>query len=95
VVGLYPGMGCMVPQPLAVGGNRSYLEFWTVTGDPRYPRYLTPIIVFSFELLYVLAICDFDMRYIFVVAGWSGSVHDTRILNHALINFGNDFPTPL
>jgi hypothetical protein len=42
----------------------------------------------------ILAICDFDMRYTFVVAGWSGSTHDTWILNHALTNFGDEFPTP-
>jgi hypothetical protein len=27
-------MGCMVPQLFAAGGNRSYPEFWTVTGNP-------------------------------------------------------------
>jgi hypothetical protein len=37
----------------------------------------------------VLAICDFDMRFTFVVAGWPGAAHDTRILNHALINFSS------
>jgi hypothetical protein len=41
----------------------------------------------------VLAICDFDMRFTFVVAGWAGSAHDTRILNHALANFPS-FPVP-
>jgi hypothetical protein len=41
----------------------------------------------------VLAICDFDMRFIYVVAGWPGSAHDTRILNHALENFPS-FPVP-
>lgn len=41
----------------------------------------------------VLAICDFDMRFTFVVAGWAGSAHDTRILNHALANF-DSFPVP-
>ena len=35
----------------------------------------------------VLAICDFAMRFTFVVAGWPGSAHDTWILNHALANF--------
>lgn len=35
----------------------------------------------------ILAICDFDMRFIFVVAGWPGSAHDSRILSHALANF--------
>lgn len=34
----------------------------------------------------MLAICDFDMRFTFAVAGWPGSAHDTRILNHALEN---------
>ena len=37
--------------------------------------------------IHVLAICDFDMRFIFAVAGWPGSAHDTRILNHVLVNF--------
>jgi hypothetical protein len=41
----------------------------------------------------VLAICDFDMRFTFAVVGWSGSAHDTRILNHALANFPS-FPVP-
>jgi hypothetical protein len=41
----------------------------------------------------VLAICDFDIRFTFVVAGWSGAAHDMRILNHALANFSS-FPVP-
>jgi hypothetical protein len=28
----FPGMGCMVSQPFAIGGSRSYPEFWGVTG---------------------------------------------------------------
>jgi hypothetical protein len=42
----------------------------------------------------VLAICDFDMRFTFLVASWPGSAHDTRVLNHALTNFGDEFPIP-
>jgi hypothetical protein len=30
----------------------------------------------------ILAICDFYMRFTFVVVGWSSSAHDTQILNH-------------
>jgi hypothetical protein len=41
----------------------------------------------------VLAIYDFNMRFTFVVAGWPGAAHDTRILNHALANFSS-FPVP-
>jgi hypothetical protein len=42
----------------------------------------------------VLAICDFDMRFTFVVASWPGAAHDTHILNHTLVNFPL-FPVPL
>jgi hypothetical protein len=42
----------------------------------------------------VLAICDFDMRFTFVVAGWPGSVHDMRVFNDALHKYGNIFPHP-
>ena len=41
----------------------------------------------------VLAICDFNTRFTFVVAGWPGSAHDSRILNHALAHFSS-FPLP-
>jgi hypothetical protein len=44
VVGLFPGTRCMVPQPFAAGGNRSYLEFWVIISSPRYPGYITPIV---------------------------------------------------
>jgi hypothetical protein len=40
----------------------------------------------------VLAVCDFDMRFTFVVAGWPGSVHDTRVFNEALDKYANKFP---
>jgi hypothetical protein len=40
----------------------------------------------------VFVIFDFDMRFIFVVAGWPGSAHDTRILDHALANFPSFLP---
>jgi hypothetical protein len=44
VVGPFHGIGCMVPQPFAAGGNRSYPEFWAVTGGLRYPGYITLIV---------------------------------------------------
>jgi hypothetical protein len=43
VVGSFPGTGCVVPQSFTVRGNRSYLEFWAITGSPRYPGYITLI----------------------------------------------------
>jgi hypothetical protein len=42
----------------------------------------------------VLALCDFDMRFTFVVAGWPGSVHDTRVFNEALVKYADKFPFP-
>jgi hypothetical protein len=42
----------------------------------------------------VLAICDFDMRFTFAVAGWPGSVHDMRVFNDAIRKYGDKFPHP-
>ena len=32
----------------------------------------------------ILAVCDFEMRFTFVSAGWEGSAHDTRIFSETL-----------
>ncbi|XP_022679327.1 protein ALP1-like [Setaria italica] len=42
----------------------------------------------------VLVICDFDMRFTFVVSGWPGSVHDMRVFNDAVNKYGDKFPHP-
>ncbi|XP_072148403.1 protein ALP1-like [Setaria viridis] len=42
----------------------------------------------------VMAICDFDMRFTFVVAGWPGSVHDMRVFKDAIEKFGDKYPHP-
>ena len=42
----------------------------------------------------VMAFCDMDMRFTFVVAGWPESVHDTRVLHGAKEKFTSRFPTP-
>ncbi|KAL7597637.1 hypothetical protein Lser_V15G22777 [Lactuca serriola] len=42
----------------------------------------------------VLAICDFNMMFTFVVAGWEGIAHDSRILSEALANPHAPFPLP-
>jgi hypothetical protein len=31
----------------------------------------------------VLAVCDFDMQFVFVLPGWEGSAHDGRVLSNA------------
>jgi hypothetical protein len=39
----------------------------------------------------VMAACDFDMFFTFVLAGWPGSVHDMRVFDDAMTQ---DFPHP-
>jgi hypothetical protein len=41
-----------------------------------------------------MAVCDFDMRFTFVVTGWPGSVHDTRVFLDTLLTYQNQFPIP-
>ncbi|XP_050379708.1 uncharacterized protein LOC126797067 [Argentina anserina] len=42
----------------------------------------------------VMAVCNFDMQFIFVCAGWEGSAHDTRVLQSILRNPNMNFPHP-
>ncbi|KAI3709115.1 hypothetical protein L2E82_38874 [Cichorium intybus] len=42
----------------------------------------------------VLAVCDFNMIFTFVVAGWEGVAHDSRILSEALADPDTPFPVP-
>ncbi|CAN6195627.1 unnamed protein product [Urochloa humidicola] len=42
----------------------------------------------------VMAVCDFDMRFTFVVTGWPGSAHDTRVFLDTLVTYKNKFPHP-
>ncbi|XP_072151435.1 protein ALP1-like [Setaria viridis] len=42
----------------------------------------------------VLAVCDFDLRFTFVLAGWPGSVHDMRVFNDATDKYKDKFPHP-
>ncbi|XP_076957887.1 uncharacterized protein LOC143633465 [Bidens hawaiensis] len=42
----------------------------------------------------VLAICDFNMVFTFLVAGWEGVAHDSRILSESLTNANAPFPLP-
>lgn len=42
----------------------------------------------------VMAVCDFDMCFTFVSAGWEGSAHDTRVFLHAIETPELNFPKP-
>jgi hypothetical protein len=42
----------------------------------------------------VMGVCDFDMRFTFVVAGSPRSVHDMRPFKDALSRFAHKFPQP-
>ncbi|KAI8555192.1 hypothetical protein RHMOL_Rhmol05G0155700 [Rhododendron molle] len=40
----------------------------------------------------VLAICDFDMLFTFVRAGWEGVAHDSWVLRETMSDPANNFP---
>jgi hypothetical protein len=40
----------------------------------------------------VLAACNFEMQFLYILAGWEGSAHDTTVLRDAQYNHG--FTTP-
>ncbi|RLN41575.1 hypothetical protein C2845_PM01G33420 [Panicum miliaceum] len=42
----------------------------------------------------VIACCDFDMIFTFVLAGWPGSVHDMRVFNGAMTTYNHVFRHP-
>ncbi|WVZ86523.1 hypothetical protein U9M48_033285 [Paspalum notatum var. saurae] len=42
----------------------------------------------------VLAICNFDMRFTFVLSGWPGSAHDMRVFKDAITSHHHKFPHP-
>ena len=42
----------------------------------------------------VLGICDFDMMFTFVWAGWEGITHDSRVLKEVACNPTSGFPFP-
>ena len=42
----------------------------------------------------VLVVCDFDMMFIFVLAGWPGSIHDMRVFTDAMTKYKHVFPHP-
>nr|CAD1824762.1 unnamed protein product [Ananas comosus var. bracteatus] len=42
----------------------------------------------------IMAVCDFNMVFTFVVAGWPGATHDARIFTTTLNNYGHIFPHP-
>lgn len=40
----------------------------------------------------VLAVCNFEMQFVYILAGWEGSAHDVRVLQDAQMSHG--FITP-
>ncbi|XP_031255788.1 putative nuclease HARBI1 isoform X3 [Pistacia vera] len=42
----------------------------------------------------VMAVCDFNMLFTYVVTGWEGSSHDARVLNSVLNDPNSGFPHP-
>ncbi|KAL4580225.1 hypothetical protein LXL04_016410 [Taraxacum kok-saghyz] len=48
----------------------------------------------GYATLNIMVVCDFDMCFTFVWAGWEGTAHDTRIFNEALRRNELQFPHP-
>lgn len=42
----------------------------------------------------VLAACNFDLEFIYVLSGWEGSAHDAKVLNDALTRSNNRLEVP-
>jgi hypothetical protein len=42
----------------------------------------------------VLAICDFDMRFTFALAGWAGSMHEYWTFNHSTEKYETTYHAP-
>ncbi|XP_010495211.1 PREDICTED: putative nuclease HARBI1 [Camelina sativa] len=42
----------------------------------------------------VLAACNFDLEFMYVLSGWEGSAHDSKVLNDALTRNTNRLPVP-
>jgi hypothetical protein len=40
----------------------------------------------------ILAVCNFDIQFVYILAGWEGSAHDSRVLSDAQASQG--FSTP-
>ena len=41
-----------------------------------------------------MEICDFDMNFKYVVVGWEGKTHDSRVLMETICNPQHNFPCP-
>ncbi|CAA0840130.1 Unknown protein, partial [Striga hermonthica] len=44
--------------------------------------------------LNVMAACDFDLLFTYVLTGWEGSAHDSRIFLDTITNLDLNFPKP-
>ncbi|CAL5324984.1 unnamed protein product [Camellia sinensis] len=42
----------------------------------------------------IIAVCDFNLCFTFVSAGWDGSMHDSRVLHYVTIEEKHRFPHP-
>jgi hypothetical protein len=41
----------------------------------------------------ILAVCDFNIKFVYILAGWEGSAHDSRVLLDAQARKGFKTPT--
>ncbi|KAL0298613.1 UNVERIFIED_CONTAM: hypothetical protein Sradi_6521100 [Sesamum radiatum] len=77
---------CAIAPELITRPNFTDTHSRVVSNIDFYPTLRTP----STERF---AICDFDMNFTYVYAGWEGSAADARVLNHA-VSQDPKFPFP-
>ena len=41
-----------------------------------------------------MTICDFDMKFRYVVVGWEGTTHDSKVLTETIRNSQHNFSMP-
>jgi hypothetical protein len=65
-----------------------------ISATPRLEDLIRYIVRSGIATQNVLAIVDFDMRFIYASTGQTGSMHDTNVLFHALRHDHDTFPHP-
>jgi hypothetical protein len=78
----------------AVQGEASECVKSPMASDNSYPKVVQHVDQHGYPIQNVLVICDFNMRFTSIVAGWPGSAHDMRVFNNALSKYAHIFPHP-
>lgn len=62
-----------------------------VVSSSEQPRYIGRK---GYPTQNIMAVCDWDMCFIFALPGWEGTAHDARVFENALTTASMNFPHP-